>query len=129
MIINSQEEMQKFAKELFDKWHKRILLYWDLWAWKTQFTQWFANKLGIEEFEIQSPTYTYMNEYQSKLLHIDMYRIEEIQELIEKWIIDKIEEYEYICIEWPKFEDSYIDDDFLKIQINKLDETKREIIF
>ncbi|MBO7095090.1 tRNA (adenosine(37)-N6)-threonylcarbamoyltransferase complex ATPase subunit type 1 TsaE [bacterium] len=34
--------------------------------------------------KVQSPTYTYVNVYDDKLLHIDMYRLETFKDLIEK---------------------------------------------
>ena len=46
-----------------------------------------------------------MNVYDEKLLHIDMYRLETFEDLIEKWIMDLLNEYEYILIEWPKWTD------------------------
>ena len=38
-----------------------------------------------------------------KLLHIDMYRLDTFEDLVEKWIIDLVNQYEYILIEWPKW--------------------------
>jgi tRNA A37 threonylcarbamoyladenosine biosynthesis protein TsaE len=58
--------------------------------------------LGINPAQVQSPTYTYLNIYDNKLLHLDMYRLESFQQLIEKGILDQMNEYEYLLIEWPK---------------------------
>ncbi|MDR2540501.1 MAG: tRNA (adenosine(37)-N6)-threonylcarbamoyltransferase complex ATPase subunit type 1 TsaE [Candidatus Peribacteria bacterium] len=52
--------------------------------------------------QVQSPTYTYLNIYDNKLLHLDMYRLESFEQLIEKGILDQMNEYNYILIEWPK---------------------------
>jgi len=32
-----------------------------------------------------------------------MYRLESFEDLVEKWIMDLINEYDYILIEWPKW--------------------------
>ncbi|HCY21355.1 TPA: hypothetical protein DIC40_05945 [Patescibacteria group bacterium] len=58
--------------------------------------------MGIDSKHVQSPTYTYLNVYNNKLLHIDMRRINEHKELVEKGILDQIHQYEYILIERPK---------------------------
>jgi len=80
-----------------------LFLVWNLGSGKTTFTKWFAEWLWIDPKKVQSPTYTYVNVYDEKLLHIDMYRLETFEDLIEKWIMDLINEYEYILIEWPKW--------------------------
>lgn len=118
MIINTPEEMfqlwQKLAKD-----HKIILLIWDLWAGKTLLTKWFANGLGIDENIVQSPTYAYINSYDGKLLHIDMYRIQNENDIREKWINDQISNHEYIAIEWPNFIDSLDISDYTTVKIQK----------
>ena len=93
--INCESNYQNLNRFFF--------LVWDLWSGKTTFTKWFAEWLWIDSKKVQSPTYTYVNIYDNKLLHIDMYRIESFEDLIEKWIIDLLNEYEYILIEWPKW--------------------------
>ncbi len=126
MIIKSVQEMIDLWKE-YSKKNKKILLYGDLWAGKTHFIKWFASWLGIEPDLVQSPTYTYLNIYENKILHIDMYRLESFESLIEKWILEMISDFDYVCIEWPKFEENYIDKTWQKIKIDKIDPQTREI--
>ena len=118
MIIKTPEEMFKLGQELSKK-YKILLLFGDLWAWKTLLTKWFANWLGIDENIVQSPTYAYINSYGWKLLHVDMYRIWEENDVWEKWINDQISKHEYITIEWPKFIDSLDISHYAKITIEK----------
>ena len=118
MIIKTPEEMFKLGQELSKK-YKILLLFGDLWAWKTLLTKWFANWLGIDENIVQSPTYSYINSYGWKLLHVDMYRIWEENDVWEKWINDQISKHEYIAIEWPKFIDSLDISHYAKITIEK----------
>ena len=118
MIINTPEEMFNLWKEMSKK-HKIVLLFWDLWAWKTLFTKWFANGLWIDENIVQSPTYAYINSYGGKLLHVDMYRIENENDVREKWINDQISNHEYITIERPKFIDSLDISNYVKVSITK----------
>lgn len=118
MIINTPEEMFKLGQELSKK-YKVILLQWDLWAWKTLLTKWFANGLWIDENIVQSPTYAYLNSYNWKLLHIDMYRIQNENDIWEKWINDQISNHEYIAIEWPNFVDSLDISNYITVKIQK----------
>lgn len=126
MLIKSVNKMMELGMELGKK-HKKILIYWNLWAWKTHFVKGFVQNLGIDPEIVQSPTYTYMNIYKDKVLHIDLYRLETFNEFIEKWIMEMINDFEYICIEWPKFEESYIDNSWIKINIEKNDPKTRKI--
>ncbi len=75
----------------------------DLGTGKTTFAKGFAEGLGISPEQVQSPTYTYINVYDNKLLHIDLYRLENFDDLVEKGILDQIENYDYILIERPKW--------------------------
>ena len=127
IIINSPQDMIEFWESLSKK-YKKILLEGSLWAWKTHFVKWFAKWIGIDPQIVQSPTYTYLNNYENKLLHIDMYRIPSFEELLEKWILDQIEIFDYIVIERPKRTEEYTDNNWIKIKIEKLDENTRKII-
>lgn len=126
MIIDSPKQMVAFGKNLAEK-HKIILIEWDLWAGKTLLTKWFANKIWIEENRVQSPTYTYVNTYDEKLLHLDMYRFDNFDDVVEKGILDQINNFEYIAIERPKFVDKLWLSHYTKVKIEKLDWEKREI--
>jgi len=127
MLITNPQEMIDFWSKIA-KTKNNILLYWELGAWKTLFTKWFAKELWINQQEVQSPTYTYIKIYDNKLLHIDLYRVEEFQELVDKWITELIHDYDYVVIERPKFEKELWIEDRKKIRIKKTWEWKREII-
>lgn len=124
--ISNISELEGLVKELLKNWHKKFLLKWDLWAGKTEFTKQFAKQIWIKN--ISSPTYTYINIYEDKMLHWDFYRIESKEEFLNLWILEEIQEYDYVSIEWPKFQELYQDKDFLEIEIKKISENKREII-
>lgn len=127
MLIHSPEEMHEFWKELA-KNNKVLLLKWELWAWKTTLIKWFAEWLWIQPEKVQSPTYAYVNIYDDKLLHIDMYRLSKFDELIEKGILNQISEFECIVIERPKWEDQLDLETPLLIEIEKISAQERNII-
>ena len=92
---------REFAQTLKDG--DVIALHGGLGAGKTVFTKGIAKGLMIEE-DVVSPTFTLLKEYNGtkKLMHFDLYRIEDEEEL------EHIGFYEYlggegICvIEWPE---------------------------
>lgn len=127
MHIKSPEEMFALGKELAKK-HKNLLLHWELGAGKTLLTKWFAAWLGIDENKVQSPTYTYTNNYDNKLLHIDMYRLETVEDFVDKGIHSQIIESDFTVIERPKFTDRIEVKEFVSIHIEKLEDNTRNVI-
>ncbi len=115
--IYNIKDLSNCIDKLLQKWYKKFLLSWDLWVWKTEFTKQLAKKIWIEN--ISSPTYTYINNYNDKLLHWDFYRIEKKEDLLNLWILEDIEDFDYICIEWPRFKEFYKNEEFLEIYIKK----------
>ena len=126
MRISSPEAMLAFWESLA-KGHKILLLQGDLGAGKTLLTKWFAKWLGINDHLVQSPTYAYLNVYENKLLHIDIYRLESYEDLVKKWILAQMHEHDYIVIEWPKFIDQLGLPGYTLVDIKKISETEREI--
>lgn len=126
--ISSPEAMLALWEQLA-KDHKILLLQGDLGAGKTLLTKGFARWLGINDHLVQSPTYAYLNIYEHKLLHIDMYRLESYEDLVQKWILAQIHEHDYIIIERPAFIDQLGLTKYTLISIKKLSETEREVEF
>jgi tRNA threonylcarbamoyladenosine biosynthesis protein TsaE len=127
IVVNSSEDMIKIWEQLAQK-HKKLLLYGDLGAGKTHLVKGFAKWLWVDENIVTSPTYAIVNNYENKLLHIDMYRLKDFSELIDRWILDNIDNFDYICIEWPKRENSYVDEEWTRIKIEKIWENSRKLI-
>lgn len=77
-----------------------LLLVGDLGSGKTAFAQGFARALGIDD-AITSPTFTLANVYQGRLRlnHLDVYRLEHVQEA-EDLAIGELLEDGVTLIEW-----------------------------
>jgi tRNA A37 threonylcarbamoyladenosine biosynthesis protein TsaE len=60
------------------------------------------------------------------VIHIDMYRLTQESELVEKWLLDAIMDYDYILIERPQWTEHYTDTDWISIHFTK-DWNMREI--
>ena len=125
-LIHTPEEMYQLGQELIKKYHI-FLLEGDLWAGKTTFTKGLAEGLWISPQKVQSPTYTYVNLYDGKLAHIDLYRLEHFDDLVEKGLLTELEENEYIVIEWPKWTDQISFSHFIRLQFTKIWENEREV--
>ena len=133
-IISSSEEMTQNIGKICAKALKKgyvIALNGDLGAGKTVFTRGLASGLNIKE-NITSPTFTILRQYEGKNFkfnHIDLYRIEEIEELDEIGILDLLDDG-ITVVEWAKKASEIFSDDTLIVNIlrgRKSDD--REICF
>ena len=111
-ITKSAEETKKLAQEMASqlKGGAVIALTGELGSGKTTFVQGLAEFFGIAQ-EVSSPTYTLIQEYNikdtrlplTKLIHIDCYRLNNYQELLDVGINDYYEQPEsMIIIEWAE---------------------------
>lgn len=104
-----------------------ILLYGNLGAGKTHFTQGIAEGLGITG-AVRSPTFTLVNEYQDgrlPLYHIDLYRLEGDLDIATIGLDEYFDEEGIVVIEWPEKGEAWLPADALHIYITYLsDETR-----
>ncbi len=137
-IISSEEDMIDFGTELAKdfKGEDIVLLHGDLGAGKTTITKGIAKGLGIDN-TIVSPTFSIMNIYHvstkapkhnstqkiNTLMHIDTYRLEHEDDLIEIGVEDYLGRPDTITIiEWPeKIEDLLKDKKVINITIEHVD--------
>jgi len=111
--LYSVDEMIQFGQQLASTLNGGdiVLLHGELGAGKTTLTKGIALGLGIKD-EIVSPTFTLMQTYNIKtlkhkniktLVHVDTYRLENEEQLIEIGVEDYLGDKGTICvIEWPE---------------------------
>ena len=135
------EELELVAKELLQlcestktEQAKVIALKGDLGAGKTTLVQHLSRCLGVEE-TVVSPTYVVMKRYElptdmfgyNTLLHIDAYRIEDIDEMRVLQFSELLKEKDtIICIEWPERIAELIPEDAIEVSI-EIEEPGRRI--
>jgi tRNA threonylcarbamoyladenosine biosynthesis protein TsaE len=113
-----------------------VALTGDLGAGKTQLTKGIAEGLGIPAVELHSPTFSLANEYdvtipdlgRLRFNHLDAYRFEDPDELLELGIEDYLYAPNTITIiEWAERVEKYLPRDVIRISIETVSETVREI--
>jgi tRNA threonylcarbamoyladenosine biosynthesis protein TsaE len=105
-----------------------FLLSGDLGAGKTVFAKGLAAGLGIDPFEVTSPSFTLINEYAGRLkfFHIDLYRLDE-QACVGLGLEEILETKDaVVLIEWAE-RLGYVPDGAIHINIDYLDDTERKI--
>lgn len=111
-----------------------VCLFGNLGTGKTIFTKGIANHLGINKFSIKSPTYTYIRHHKAKngnnFYHIDLYRLDEIDELLLQEINELLEEKSnIIVIEWSERMINNLPKKRTEVRFAYIDEFKRKIDF
>lgn len=78
-----------------------LVLAGDLGAGKTAFTQGFGAGLGVAD-RITSPTFTLAHEYEGRLTlhHLDVYRLENLNEVLDIGLPEMLDEGGVVVIEW-----------------------------
>jgi tRNA threonylcarbamoyladenosine biosynthesis protein TsaE len=99
-----------------------VLLGGDLGAGKTTLTQGLALALGVKE-QVTSPTFTLLHCYDSgpgqlKLLHADVYRLENVQEIIDLGLPELLEEGAVAVVEWGDRATPALVPDYLEVRLD-----------
>ncbi len=95
-----------------------LLLVGDLGAGKTTFTQGFAAALGISE-PVTSPTFTLAREYHGRLLlhHLDVFRLDQISEVLDLGLPELLDSDGVILIEWGDAIRQALPNDYLEVAL------------
>lgn len=134
-ISHSGEETKEFARNFAQKLKKGtvLTLYGDLGVGKTTFVQGLAEGLGIEK-RIISPTFVIVRQYGIKnhelriknLYHIDLYRMEHLDDILELGIKELIADNEsLVVIEWAEKMKEYLPQKRFDIAFETRDEDTR----
>ena len=133
-ITKSEKETfnfaKKFAKEL--KGGEVIALIGNLGAGKTVFTKGLAAGLGVKQI-VNSPTFVLMKIYEIRdtkyeirnLVHVDAYRVNDAQELIDIGLQDYMSQKDIIVIiEWADRVKKILPKNAIQIKISGQDEKR-----
>ncbi len=132
----NQEETYALGQELGASFcgGEVIALYGDLGAGKTAFSQGLAAGLGVKS-TVNSPTFTIMKLYALKqpsikqFCHVDAYRLNSAQELLDIGIADYLGVNDTVCaIEWAEKVEAILPKKRINIYLKAISENERQII-
>lgn len=128
----SLSEIRTLCEEVYTRFSdKRIwLLEGMLGAGKTTFVQHLMDFLQTDD-SVLSPTFSLVNEYRSrreaKVLHLDLYRLQNLDQAMEIGLFE-MEESGYFClIEWASAVNYFPSEPFIRLEFTHLEETKRRL--
>ena len=128
LVSNSPEETQRLGRRIgrLAQAGDVFLLVGDLGSGKTCLTQGIAWGLGIEEYTM-SPTFVIMRELYGRLplYHIDLYRLDRIEESLDLGLDDYLYGRGVCVVEWAEKALSILPAEHLLIDISYLGDTGR----
>ena len=130
IITSSPADTMSFGSRLAEliEIPSLILLKGELGTGKTLITKGAVSALGYQG-EVTSPTFNLVQEYQGEveIIHMDLYRLDKTEELLEIGFEDYLNRNAVIFIEWPELAFPLLPADFIFINIEKISADKREI--
>ena len=128
---NSLEETLQFGARLGCELQRGdvVALFGDLGAGKTALVKGIARGLGITQ-EVTSPTFTLVHEYTGgrlPLFHIDLYRLENLEQALAIGIEDYLNGPGVAAVEWSEKIDSLLPVTAIRIRITASDNSVRHI--
>lgn len=132
--VDTIEELEVVAREFLELFPEPRIFAFDgeMGAGKTTFITQLLKQFGIEEIE-GSPTYSIINEYtvkDLKIYHLDCYRIEQRNEILNLGLDELLDEKAYFFIEWAEKIDFILPNNVIWVYIRNYEiNNSREIAF
>jgi tRNA threonylcarbamoyladenosine biosynthesis protein TsaE len=133
--LKSQEELPQLCEclEADLEGCKKVLLIGDLGAGKTTLVNAFCKHLGVET-PGNSPTFSLINQYAYTrsdgntqfIHHIDLYRLDDLEEALDIGIEDLLDDDSLCFIEWPQLIEPILPPNYaiLRIEVDMESETR-----
>jgi len=128
----SADDTQALAAALTEVVRPRdvVMLVGDVGAGKTTFTQGFGRALGVQE-AITSPTFVLLRTYGGTmpLHHVDIYRVEHLQEVIDLGLLELLDEGGVALVEWGDLAEPVLPRDYLEVRlgVHPSDDDSRQV--
>lgn len=133
-IIGTQNQLEDVAKCLLSTFPKnRVFGFWgEMGAGKTTLIKAICKVLMIQNIP-SSPTFAIVNEYWTErnvpVYHFDFYRIDYPEEAIAIGLFEYLESGSYCFMEWTEKVESILPEDYVRIDIERIDNETRKFIF
>jgi tRNA threonylcarbamoyladenosine biosynthesis protein TsaE len=130
IIVNNLKDTEKLGRIIAKCAEKGTVICLDgeLGAGKTSLARFIAKELGVKGY-IVSPTFTIIKEYEGRLpfYHMDVYRIDSEDDMYDLGYDEYIYSEGVTVIEWSKLIEGILPEERIKIEIKRINDTKREI--
>ena len=116
-------DLDRIAREFLSHFNKnkKFAFYGDMGSGKTSLIKLLCKHMEAQD-TISSPTFAIINEYYSEtfgtIYHMDLYRINKPEDLLQIGFEDYLKQDAICLIEWPEIAEYFIDEDFIKISIS-----------
>lgn len=126
------DDIDRVAKQLIDSFtHSIVAMSGQMGSGKTTLVQAIVSILGSDE-TVSSPTYGLVHEYNilnGKLIHMDLYRLEQESELEQLGFDDYLSTGNLCLIEWPELAAKHIQGGCHQLNIEWVNDRKRKLNF
>ncbi len=132
-FIASESQLSEWVPVLFDMLgdKTKLALIGNLGAGKTTLIKYLCQHLGVRD-QVVSPTFSLVTEYSTdtgvSVFHIDLYRLESLEEALQIGIEEYLDSEAYVFIEWPQLVDTLLGEDFIRVEISVANEQGRKIV-
>ena len=131
IISHSEEETLALAGKLASLFKPGdvVILCGVLGCGKTVFVKGLAAALGLDAGQVNSPSFTLVNEYTGErpLYHFDLYRLGDASELYEIGWDDYLDRGGLVVVEWGEKALGYLPSRYYRIEFAIVGEQQREI--
>ncbi|MBT8047307.1 MAG: tRNA (adenosine(37)-N6)-threonylcarbamoyltransferase complex ATPase subunit type 1 TsaE [Xanthomonadales bacterium] len=126
--VASEQAVGELAKQFAAVLQPPAVMYLrgDLGAGKTTFARAYIHALGFQGY-VKSPSYGLLETYKAggqNVLHLDLYRIEDPEELEYLAIRDLFDETAVLLVEWPDRGEHYLPAPDLVLEFGEKDEVR-----
>ena len=128
-----ESEIPAVAKQLLKRYpDNRVFAFrGEMGAGKTTFIKALCRELGSTD-SLSSPTFSIVNEYQSDsgdpIYHIDLYRVETLQEALDLGLTEYLDSGYYSFIEWPQVAEELMPNDTMLLDLIFMPDQTRNLI-
>lgn len=135
-LIASIDDLQPIVDKVLEQLPTGgiVLLTGEIGAGKTTLVQAICKRLGVQT-PVTSPTFSLVNEYHFSrpnhspgvVFHIDLYRIEEPEELHQIGLDEYLYDGDYCFLEWPEIAADFLPEDVLRVHLEHVSDHERKI--
>ncbi|MCL2247146.1 MAG: tRNA (adenosine(37)-N6)-threonylcarbamoyltransferase complex ATPase subunit type 1 TsaE [Lentimicrobiaceae bacterium] len=128
------DQLHKVATQILSTYpqHRVFCFNGEMGAGKTTLIKALCKSLGVKNIP-SSPTFAIVNEYwthqNEPVYHFDFYRIERPEEAVAIGLFEYLDSGHYCFIEWPENIEAILDEEPVKITIERLDDLTRKFTF